>query len=762
MSKSIKELLRENWLVIMAAFSIIVFNLFVLTGSFGVKNDFLTKFLADVTGSPVITATAGANGTISPGTISLTNGGSQLFTITANSGYHIQNVLVDGTSIGAQTYYTFSNVISDHTISATFEANEPAFSSPFGGPNSKSKGINYLPYMFVQCPTASTRASFVTLLKTLNIKQALFYSCFLMGDFTLINGSTPQELKDTVAYFKANDIAVIFHHYSDLIDNSSELAKDTRNIRRDKDGNLMSMYGGYTPTPAASSLIAEKMADAYNSYGFNGGIYFDAIDYYSGYGYYHPGYAITDIDTAPSFMNKVIKLIGGAPVDGASVYDGAINLYSRHGTFDSPTEIYPGRSIRIFADEHSSEVASSSSPTVPFMGWLRMRVSDTEIPNGYSVSDLQYYLDKTKSIGASYALLLLTPSNYTDPLITPYTTVIKNYNDAWNVRVITIQNPDGSLVSGANVKVYDKNNSVVLNATTNSSGYIAGNLGKLNGPYSITTTYNGKTQTNVDNLDSFNAVTSDTKIIFTASGQQTTSNLYCGDSSCNGNESCSSCPNDCGSCQASTNTGWGTNYPKSAPINLKAVVSSSKVDLTWSASSSSGVVGYTILRCEGANCYPATKLNTTTSLSYTDSSALSSSDYTYAVTAYDAAGLNSPQSQRVTVFVSGTWGATKSIQTAETNTGSSSSTTTGTSTIRVFSKALYLGVRDDQVAKLQTFLAKQNLYPSNLITGFFWKNTYNAVGQFQIKYGIVASPNSIGYGVVGPKTRTKLNELSSQ
>jgi hypothetical protein len=33
------------------------------------------------------------------------------------------------------------------------------------------------------------------------------------------------------------------------------------------------------------------------------------------------------------------------------------------------------------------------------------------------------------------------------------------------------------------------------------------------------------------------------------------------------------------------------------------------------------------------------------------------------------------------------------------------------------------------------------------------------VGKFQLKYGIVASSGSAGYGIVGPKTRDKLNEL---
>jgi hypothetical protein len=70
-----------------------------------------------------ITATPGSNGSISPsGSQSVTDGGSKTFTITANSGYHIADVLVDGSSAGAVSNYAFSNVTADHTISATFAA----------------------------------------------------------------------------------------------------------------------------------------------------------------------------------------------------------------------------------------------------------------------------------------------------------------------------------------------------------------------------------------------------------------------------------------------------------------------------------------------------------------------------------------------------------------------------------------------------------------------------------------------------------------
>ncbi|MCX6209057.1 MAG: dockerin type I domain-containing protein [Bacteroidetes bacterium] len=69
-----------------------------------------------------ITATAGANGSITPsGAVVVTSGTNQTFNIIANSGYAVQDVLVDGVSVGAVSSYTFNNVIAAHTISASFK-----------------------------------------------------------------------------------------------------------------------------------------------------------------------------------------------------------------------------------------------------------------------------------------------------------------------------------------------------------------------------------------------------------------------------------------------------------------------------------------------------------------------------------------------------------------------------------------------------------------------------------------------------------------
>ncbi|GEM_PF-3025177 len=69
-----------------------------------------------------ITASAGVNGSISPsGATTLNYGQSQTYTITANTGYKIKDVLIDSASQGAVSSYTFSNIQANHTITASFE-----------------------------------------------------------------------------------------------------------------------------------------------------------------------------------------------------------------------------------------------------------------------------------------------------------------------------------------------------------------------------------------------------------------------------------------------------------------------------------------------------------------------------------------------------------------------------------------------------------------------------------------------------------------
>jgi parallel beta-helix repeat protein len=74
-----------------------------------------------ITNTHTITASAGSHGSISPsGNVTVNQGSDKLFIIIPDTGYSIDDVLVDGSSVGAVSSYTFINVTENHTISATF------------------------------------------------------------------------------------------------------------------------------------------------------------------------------------------------------------------------------------------------------------------------------------------------------------------------------------------------------------------------------------------------------------------------------------------------------------------------------------------------------------------------------------------------------------------------------------------------------------------------------------------------------------------
>ncbi|TSD02587.1 MAG: hypothetical protein Athens071426_461, partial [Parcubacteria group bacterium Athens0714_26] len=72
-----------------------------------------------------------------------------------------------------------------------------------------------------------------------------------------------------------------------------------------------------------------------------------------------------------------------------------------------------------------------------------------------------------------------------------------------------------------------------------------------------------------------------------------------------------------------------------------------------------------------------------------------------------------------------------------------------------------------EVKKLQQILSNEDIVgqgidfdPDNT-TGYYGKLTMQAIQRFQVKYNIVSSgsPDTTGYGAIGPKTMNKINEL---
>lgn len=94
-----------------------------VSNSFGSNLTYIPNYI-NATGSGEwynVTASAGTGGMISPsGVIPVQKGSNQTFIITPSADYEISDILVDGNSSGIHTTYTFTNIISDHSIHANF------------------------------------------------------------------------------------------------------------------------------------------------------------------------------------------------------------------------------------------------------------------------------------------------------------------------------------------------------------------------------------------------------------------------------------------------------------------------------------------------------------------------------------------------------------------------------------------------------------------------------------------------------------------
>ena len=88
---------------------------------------------------------------------------------------------------------------------------------------------------------------------------------------------------------------------------------------------------------------------------------------------------------------------------------------------------------------------------------------------------------------------------------------------------------------------------------------------------------------------------------------------------------------------------------------------------------------------------------------------------------------------------------------------------TQTQTAQKFTQTLKYGQENDEVKALQVCLAKDSdVYPEGITSGWFGSLTRNAINRFQEKYASeILTPYGLteGTGIVGAKTREKLNEI---
>lgn len=108
------------------------------------------------------------------------------------------------------------------------------------------------------------------------------------------------------------------------------------------------------------------------------------------------------------------------------------------------------------------------------------------------------------------------------------------------------------------------------------------------------------------------------------------------------------------------------------------------------------------------------------------------------------------------------------ISAIQGQTGATGATgTTGTvaydsSSCPLIGRSLKVGSSGDDVLRLQRFLARDSsVYPEGSATGYYGALTEAAVKRWQVKYHIVSSgtPETTGYGVVGPRTAAAISIL---
>ena len=131
-------------------------------------------------GTPyTITPTAGENGSIDPdGEVEVPVLRDQLFTITPDPGYMIDTVLVDGeeVTVGEDSTYTFTDVIANHTIHATFKPESQPEPEQPSAPDSSFTEPSYYPDYDEEAPAEEEQPEeeeaplYMVTCRTLNVR----------------------------------------------------------------------------------------------------------------------------------------------------------------------------------------------------------------------------------------------------------------------------------------------------------------------------------------------------------------------------------------------------------------------------------------------------------------------------------------------------------------------------------------------------------------------------------------------------------------
>lgn len=248
--------------------------------------------------SYTIIATAGIGGSIDPeGSVKVTKGNSKSFTITPLTPcYEIEDVLVDGESVGAVDTYTFTNVKANHTIEVSFFLSDKKirrydqsgilqdddYTSMQEAIDDASEGDT-----IIVCP--GTYYENITIAKNITL-QSIDPNDWEIVESTIINGDTNDDGDgdDTVVTFDSGDYESTFRGFTITngsadegggiyIDDTSPTI--TNNIIEDNeayyDGGGIYVYG-YDNDPTITiteNIIRNNKTNEYDDGGGGGGIY---------------------------------------------------------------------------------------------------------------------------------------------------------------------------------------------------------------------------------------------------------------------------------------------------------------------------------------------------------------------------------------------------------------------------------------------------------------------------------------------------------
>lgn len=104
-----------------------------------------------------IHASTGINGDINPkGDIEVLEGGDMSFDFSPDTGYLVDDVVVDGGSVGNLSSYTFNNINSNHTIEVTFKE-DPDYTPPNGDDDTDITipGYSLIFFLLINCAIVS-------------------------------------------------------------------------------------------------------------------------------------------------------------------------------------------------------------------------------------------------------------------------------------------------------------------------------------------------------------------------------------------------------------------------------------------------------------------------------------------------------------------------------------------------------------------------------------------------------------------------------